>query len=162
MEEPSSILAEDVEIVGSLKCTGALRSAGKINGDVVCGSDVLIEKTAALTGNLTASSVVVLGQVKGNITVKDRVELKANARVVGDIRGKRLTVEDGVGLAGKIEIGALQDAGEAEAAEPVAGAAAAETAAETGRVEEEAATRPHRAVGRDEARLRSASLFTRK
>ena len=46
----------------------------------------------------------VSGQVNGNIIAKDRIELKSSARINGDIRAKRLTVEDGVTFVGKSEV----------------------------------------------------------
>ena len=104
MEEPRTIISEDVEINGSIKCTGGVKLGGKVIGDLTCGGDVLVEKSASVKGNVTANSVVVLVQIKGNITSKERIELKGVARVAGDIKAKRLVVEDGVSLSGKTEI----------------------------------------------------------
>jgi cytoskeletal protein CcmA (bactofilin family) len=42
--------------------------------------------------------------VNGNITAKDRIEMKSTARVTGDIRAKRLSVEDGVTFIGRSEV----------------------------------------------------------
>ena len=44
------------------------------------------------------------GQLNGNINAKDRIEMKSTARVMGDIRAKRLHVEDGVTFVGKSEV----------------------------------------------------------
>ena len=104
MEEPRTILADDVEITGNIKCAGGIRVGGKLTGDLACAGDVLVEKTSTIKGNLQTNSVVVLGQVRGNIVAKDRIELKANARVAGDLKAKRLVVEDGVSFVGKSEI----------------------------------------------------------
>lgn len=104
MEEVKTIIAEDVEITGSLKCNGGVKMAGKINGDLTCGGDVLVEKGAAIKGNVAAASIVVLGVIKGNVVAKDRIELKGQAKVSGDIKAKRLVVEEGVSLVGKSEI----------------------------------------------------------
>ena len=45
-----------------------------------------------------------LGQTQGNITAKDRIEMKSSGRVTGDIRAKRLSVEDGVTFVGRSEV----------------------------------------------------------
>src|SRR5665811_1214157 len=50
--------------------------------------------------------VTVYGRLAGNIVAKDRIELRSGARVMGDIKGKRLIVEDGVSFVGKSEINA--------------------------------------------------------
>jgi cytoskeletal protein CcmA (bactofilin family) len=165
MEEPKTVLAEDVEITGNIKCAGGIRMAGKLTGDLACAGDVLVEKTSTIKGNLTTNSVVVLGVVRGNVTAKDRIELKANARVAGDLKAKRLIVEDGVSFVGKSEINASRDlAGEGGAElEPEP---AAEPAEEPARGESDdaaratTAARPSAVSG--DSRVRSTPLFTRK
>ena len=52
-----------------------------------------------------AGTVVVYGKVHGNITVIDRVELKASAEVVGDIKAKTLVIEAGAIFVGKSTVG---------------------------------------------------------
>jgi len=103
-EAPKTVIAEDVEIVGSIKCTSHVRLDGKLNGDLSCNGNGVIGQTANIKGNLSVDSVSVSGQVNGNITAKDRIELKSSARINGDIRAKRLTVEDGVTFVGKSEV----------------------------------------------------------
>lgn len=112
MEDAKTIIADDVEITGSIKCAGGVKMSGKLNGDLTCGGDVLVEKGAAVKGNVSAASIVVMGMVKGNIIAKERIELKGTARVAGDIKAKRLVVEEGVTLVGKSEISPSESAGE--------------------------------------------------
>lgn len=112
MEDIKTIITEDVEISGSIKCTGGIRLGGKVSGDIQTAGDVLVEKTSAVKGNVTGNSVVVMGLVKGNIAARERLELKGAARVAGDIKAKRLVVEEGVSLVGKAEIVAGEGAGE--------------------------------------------------
>lgn len=109
MEDIKTVIAEDVEINGSIKCTGGIRLGGKVNGDVTTVGDVLVEKTSAVKGNMAGSSIVVMGLIKGNITAKERIELKGSAKVAGDIKAKRLVVEEGVTLVGKMEIVASEN-----------------------------------------------------
>ena len=110
MEDVKTIIADDVEITGSIKCSGGVKLSGKVNGDLVCGGDVQIEKGAAVKGNIAAASIVVQGMVKGNIVAKERIELKGTARVAGDLKAKRLVVEEGVTLVGKSEISPVESA----------------------------------------------------
>jgi cytoskeletal protein CcmA (bactofilin family) len=77
---------------------------GKLDGDLTCSGDATIGKSSTIKGNLTVNSIVVEGAINGNITAKDRIELKSTARVTGDIRAKRLSVEDGVTFVGKSEV----------------------------------------------------------
>ncbi len=99
-----TIIAEDVEITGSIKCASSIQLDGKLNGDINCSGNATLGTSANVKGNITVESITVNGQINGNITAKDRIELKASAKVIGDIRAKRLTVEDGVSFVGKSEV----------------------------------------------------------
>ncbi|MGD9874849.1 MAG: polymer-forming cytoskeletal protein [Kiritimatiellia bacterium] len=120
-----SIIDAQVEITGTIKSAGSIKIDGKLKGDLQCDGDATIGKSAVITGNLTVNSVAVAGSVTGNITAKDRIQMQASARVMGDIKSKRLHVEDGVTFVGKSEVnpsgGPASSAPRAEADEPRGG-----------------------------------------
>jgi cytoskeletal protein CcmA (bactofilin family) len=103
-EPAKTIIGEDVEISGNIKCESNIQLNGKLNGDLTCGAQAMIGDTSAVKGNLSIETISVMGQINGNITAKDKIELKSTARLHGDIRAKRLTVEDGVTFIGKVEV----------------------------------------------------------
>lgn len=102
--QSQSVIDSQVEIIGTIKTQGSLRLDGKLKGDLECGGDAVIGKTAHVEGNLNVNSVSVAGTINGNINAKDRIEMKSSARVMGDIKSKRLAVEDGVTFIGKSEV----------------------------------------------------------
>lgn len=102
--EIKTIIAEDIEIVGSVKSASDVQLAGKLNGDLTCNGNAVIGETATVKGNINANSTTVKGQITGNVSVKDRIELSSTARLNGDIRSKRLSVEDGATFVGKSEV----------------------------------------------------------
>lgn len=99
-----SVLAADVEITGAIKTATPIRIEGKLDGELHCSADAVIGKNAVIKGNLSVNSVVVEGTVQGNITAKDKIDMKATAKVNGDIASKRLAVEDGVTFVGRSEV----------------------------------------------------------
>ena len=101
---PKTLIAEDIEITGSIKCASHIQFDGKLNGDLTCGGHAVIGASAHVKGNISVESVSVEGHVTGTITARDRIELKASTNLNGDIRAKRLTVEDGVSFVGKSEV----------------------------------------------------------
>jgi cytoskeletal protein CcmA (bactofilin family) len=103
-EEAKTVIGEDVEISGNVKCENSILLNGKLNGDLTCATEAIIGHTSAIKGNMSVETISIQGQVNGNITAKDKIELKATARLHGDIRAKRLTVEDGVTFVGKVEV----------------------------------------------------------
>lgn len=99
-----SIIAADVEITGTIKTASAIRIDGKLDGELNCAADAVIGKKAVIKGNLSVNSVIVEGNVQGNIIAKDKIDMKASAKVNGDISSKRLAVEDGVTFIGRSEV----------------------------------------------------------
>jgi len=99
-----SLIAADVEITGTIKSSSAVRIEGKLDGELLCTADAVIGKSAVIKGNISVNSVVVEGLIQGNITAKDKIEMKSTAKVHGDINSKRLSVEDGVTFIGRSEV----------------------------------------------------------
>lgn len=99
-----TVIAPEVEITGTLKTAGSVQFNGKLSGDLVAAGDAAIGKEARVTGNLEVNCVSIAGRVEGNISAKDRIEMQATAHVQGDIKAKRLTVEEGVTFIGRSEV----------------------------------------------------------
>lgn len=99
-----SMITADVEIKGSIKSAGTVYLDGKLDGDLTCVGDAVIGKNATVKGTISADSVTVEGTVNGSISVKDKIEMKATAKIMGDIKSRRLSVEDGVTFVGKSDV----------------------------------------------------------
>ena len=57
-----------------------------------------------MQANITAREVVVMGKVNGNIDCSDRVDIRSEGSVTGDVSTVRISVEDGAVLKGGIEV----------------------------------------------------------
>ncbi len=99
-----NILNSDVEIKGTLKFAGELTFEGKLEGEVQTEGLLNVGDTAVINGNVNAQSVIVRGKVNGNLTAKEKVDLKAKAEIFGDIRAAKLVIEEGVTFVGKTEV----------------------------------------------------------
>ena len=97
-------LASDVEIKGNLKFSGELTFDGKIDGEIQTDGVLNLGDGATVNGNINAQSVVVRGKVNGNITAKEKIDIKTKAELFGDIRAAKLSVEEGVTFVGKTEV----------------------------------------------------------
>jgi cytoskeletal protein CcmA (bactofilin family) len=128
-DRPKTIIGEDVEITGSIKSESNIQLDGKLNGDMTCAGSATIGNTSVIKGNLTVECVTVYGQISGNIVAKDKIEMKSTARINGDIRARRLTVEDGVTFVGKADVNPAGVGGQANRAAAAAAAADTKTAA---------------------------------
>jgi cytoskeletal protein CcmA (bactofilin family) len=99
-----NVLNSDVEIKGNIKFGGELTFEGKLDGEINTDGTLTLGDSAVINGNITAQSVVVRGKVNGNISAKEKIEIKAKAEVFGDIRAARLAVEEGVIFVGRSEV----------------------------------------------------------
>ncbi|MFT5121410.1 MAG: cytoskeletal protein CcmA (bactofilin family) [Kiritimatiellia bacterium] len=107
MAEPTqthSIISADAVITGTIQSSSGIQIDGKFEGEIRCESDVIVGKTAVIKGNFNVNSITVSGTINGNITARDRIELKSSAKLLGDIKSKRLAVEDGVTFIGRSEV----------------------------------------------------------
>lgn len=104
IDNSKNILNSDVEIKGSLKFTGELTFDGKLDGDITSEGVLNLGDNAVIKGNLSVNSVVLRGKINGNVTAKERIEIKAKTELFGDIRAAKLSVEEGVTFVGKTEV----------------------------------------------------------
>ena len=73
---------------------------------------LVVGASAKVTADVIAREVVVYGNVKGNLRARDRIEIKKDGSVVGDLTTARIMIEDGAYFKGSIEIDKSGDAGE--------------------------------------------------
>ena len=110
MPEPTvssskNVLANDVDIKGTIKFDNELIFDGKIEGEIVSeGGSLTLGKNANVNGEVRTKSVVVHGSVQGNIVVSERCELKASSQLTGDLKAMRIVIEEGATFIGKSEV----------------------------------------------------------
>ena len=98
-------IGASLEIKGRINAEEDLQIDGKIDGPVsVRGHRLTIGRSGQLNSEVTARELVVFGKVTGNVNATDRVEIKKDGGVVGDIQTTRISIEDGAIFKGRIEI----------------------------------------------------------
>jgi cytoskeletal protein CcmA (bactofilin family) len=113
---------DDLKLAEQLQRRSSVVSAGlRIKGEISGNEDLLVngiiecpiqleEKmlivgpSGELTANVVAREVIVFGEVKGNIVARDRIQIKKEGSVVGDLTTGRIVIEDGANFKGSIEI----------------------------------------------------------
>ena len=99
-----NVLTSEVEIKGNLKFSGELTFEGKLDGEINSDGTLHLGDSAIVNGNINAGTVIVRGKITGNITAKDKIDIKSKAELFGDIRSTKLTIEEGVTFVGKTEV----------------------------------------------------------
>ncbi|AUN95100.1 bactofilin family protein [Pseudazoarcus pumilus] len=123
----SSLIADNLHIVGDVHFSGGLRVDGSIEGNVIGkpggkGLVVLSEK-GSITGKVQAYDAVINGTICGDIDVEHFLELQSNANVTGNLRYRQLQMDCGATVDGK-----LMRVHEVESADARRGASAASEA----------------------------------
>ncbi len=100
-----SIIATGLTFEGKIEGSGHVRISGRFKGDVNVDGTLTVEAGAHLAGAVRAGSVVVAGEIEGNIEGAQRVELHQSGVVNGDVSAGSLTVADGARMRGRAEFG---------------------------------------------------------
>jgi cytoskeletal protein CcmA (bactofilin family) len=117
-----SLIASDLVIEGKIEGSGHVRIAGRFKGEVQVEGNVTIEAGAKVTGEVRAHTVIVGGELEGNIDAASRVELLQTGIINGDVKAGSLTVAAGSRMRGRAEFGWDEKLG-AKVAAKVGGAA---------------------------------------
>jgi len=98
-------LGASLHIKGEISGNEDLHIDGSVEGLVQLEDRKLtVGASAKLTADVVAREVVVYGSVKGNLRARDRIEIKKDGSVVGDLTTARIMIEDGAYFKGSIEI----------------------------------------------------------
>jgi cytoskeletal protein CcmA (bactofilin family) len=100
-----SLISAGLTIEGKIEGAGNVRIAGVFKGDVNVQGNLTIEPGAHLTGGVKADTVIVGGQLDGNIDAASRVELLQTGVLNGELKAGSLTVAAGSRMRGKAEFG---------------------------------------------------------
>ena len=104
---PDSIshLGASLHFKGEISGDEDLRVDGSLEGSIrLEGRNLTIGASAKLTADIVAREVVVYGSIKGSLHARDRIEIKKEGSVAGDITTARILIEDGAYFKGSIEI----------------------------------------------------------
>ncbi|HUU28104.1 MAG TPA: polymer-forming cytoskeletal protein [archaeon] len=112
-EKLNTIIGQGTVFKGECSVKGTVRVDGTIDGTLSASGIAILGKTGEIKGDLVVLNAVVGGRVNGSVIAEGRLELQSGARVDGDIKAKKLVVEEGVFFQGYCN---MREAAEAQAA----------------------------------------------
>ena len=104
-ESVISIIGPGMKVVGDCETDGTIRIEGTVEGSVRAGKAVVIGKDGLVLGDIATQDAVISGTVNGTLVAESRLELQATSRVEGDIRARRMQLEEGAILNGTVHMG---------------------------------------------------------
>jgi cytoskeletal protein CcmA (bactofilin family) len=127
MEKGPVNIGKSVVIKGELTGSEDLTIEGHVEGKIELRQNILtIGPNGKIKAQVFAKSVIILGEVTGNVTATEKVDLRDNGSVDGDIAAPRVAIAEGAHFRGSID---MQRAGGKSDAKPTAAAPAAQASA---------------------------------
>ncbi len=101
----SNTIGKGTTVEGNIETYGNLRIDGKVIGNIITKSKLVLGQTSHVDGNILAQNAEVFGEVKGKIEVSDLLTLKSSSVIHGDILTSKLVVETGAKFNGGCKMG---------------------------------------------------------
>ncbi len=101
----SAALGKNVTVKGQIFAREDLTIDGEVEGTVECHEHRLtIGPNARVQAGLKAREIIIQGSIHGNVDATDKIDIKKEAKLVGDIKTSRIVIEDGAYFKGSIDI----------------------------------------------------------
>jgi cytoskeletal protein CcmA (bactofilin family) len=98
-------IGKSLVVKGEVSGSESLYIDGKVEGAInLPGNRVTVGRNGQVAANISAREVVVLGKVRGNIQASDRVDIRSEGSLTGDVVAARISIEDGAFFKGGIDI----------------------------------------------------------
>jgi cytoskeletal protein CcmA (bactofilin family) len=119
-------IGKSLVIKGEVTGSESLYIDGRVEGSInLSGNRVTVGRNGVVSANINAREIVVLGKVRGNLTASDRVDIRSDGSLTGDVVAARISIEDGAFFKGGIDI---RKAGQKANGEEVKATSSTETA----------------------------------
>jgi len=103
--QSAATIGKSVKVVGKIFAKEDLYVDGDVEGTIeTLEHKITIGPNGRVQADIAAREVIILGQVQGNVETSDKVDLRKDAKLVGNITTARISIEDGAVFKGSIDI----------------------------------------------------------
>jgi cytoskeletal protein CcmA (bactofilin family) len=100
----NTVIGSSIVIDGEISGDEDLVIQGTVKGKISLKESLIVEGTGVVEADIDTQNVEIAGRVTGNIVASDKVELRTDCRVVGDIRAPRILIADGASFKGNVDM----------------------------------------------------------
>ncbi|MBI4544701.1 MAG: polymer-forming cytoskeletal protein [Gemmatimonadetes bacterium] len=104
-ESVISIIGPGMRVTGDCETEGTLRIEGTVDGTVRAGKAVVVGRDGVVNGDITTQDAVIGGKVVGTIIAESRLEMQATCVIEGEIRARRIKLDEGGRVNGSVHTG---------------------------------------------------------
>ena len=103
--QEQATIGKSLVIKGEVSGSESLYIDGRVEGSInLSGNRVTVGRNGVVNANIVAREIVVIGKVKGNLQASDRVDIRNEGSLTGDVVAQRISIEDGAFFKGGIDI----------------------------------------------------------
>jgi cytoskeletal protein CcmA (bactofilin family) len=103
-----SIIGPGMRVVGDCETDGTLRIEGVVEGTVRAAKAVVIGKDGMVKGDVLTQDAIIGGRVNGAVVAESRLELQATCLIEGEIRARRIKLDEGGRVNGTVQTGEIK------------------------------------------------------
>jgi cytoskeletal protein CcmA (bactofilin family) len=100
----NTVIGSSIVVDGEIAGEEPLIILGTVKGKIAAGSGVVVESGATVEADVEGQAVTVSGKLTGNVTVRDKLELRPESRMVGNVKAPRIVVADGATFKGNVDM----------------------------------------------------------
>jgi len=97
----TSLLSKEVKIEGDIQGTENLQVEGKFKGSIKLAGDIYIGPTGVVEADVEADNVVIQGQINGNVTARNQLQIQSSGKLLGDCTAKSIDIKEGALFEGR-------------------------------------------------------------
>lgn len=99
-----TVIGEGLSIEGEIHADEEVVVQGNLRGRLTSSDAVSIGPSSVVQADIAGQSVSIAGQVVGDVTAPERVDIQAGGRLVGDVKAARFTIADGASFKGAVDM----------------------------------------------------------
>jgi cytoskeletal protein CcmA (bactofilin family) len=108
VESPAiNIIRKGTQISGDITCSGDIRIDGNLKGTLISEGKVVVGESGIIDGEVTCKNADISGGINAKISVKELLQLKSTANILGDINTNKLSIEPGANFTGSCNMGSV-------------------------------------------------------
>ena len=99
----TAFIDQGSEFSGKLSFKDTVRIDGRFEGEIKSENTLIIGETGVINAHILSETVVVSGEVNGDVEARTLLHLHKTARVTGNVKTRNLVVEEGAALNGQVD-----------------------------------------------------------
>jgi cytoskeletal protein CcmA (bactofilin family) len=100
----NTVIGSSIIVDGEISGEEPITILGTVKGKVAVAQGVVVEAGATVEADIEGQTVTVSGKVTGNVTAREKLELRPESRMVGNAKAPRIVVADGASFKGNVDM----------------------------------------------------------